>query len=204
VPDPLQGGAPIATAPCGAVAGVFARIDAQRGVWKAPAGADATLLGVMDLSTRVTETDSAQLNRLGINALRHFPTTGPMVWGSRTLYGADVLASMWKYIPVRRLGLSIEESILRGTQWTAAETNAEPLWAQLRLLVGDFLHRLFRAGAFAGRTARDAYFVQCDDNTTTQADVDAGLVNMDVGYAASKPAEFVILRIGQHARTPDP
>ncbi|MDQ1439574.1 MAG: uncharacterized protein QOK43_3203 [Acidimicrobiaceae bacterium] len=186
-------------APCGAVAGVIARTDSARGVWKAPAGLDATLRGVPDLSVRLSDQENGLLNPLGINCLRSLPPAGRVVWGARTAVGADVLASDWKYLPVRRLALYIEESLFRGTRWVVFEPNDEPLWGQIRLSVGSFMHELFRQGAFQGATPRDAYRVRCDADTTTQADRDLGVVNIEVGFAPLKPAEFVVIRLQQMA-----
>ncbi|NOZ51795.1 MAG: phage tail sheath family protein [Gammaproteobacteria bacterium] len=185
--------------PCGAIAGIFTRTDNTRGVWKAPAGIEATLRGVSDLSVNLTNEENGELNPLGLNCLRSFPIIGRVVWGSRTLKGADQLASEWKYIPVRRITLFIEESLYRGTQWVVFEPNDEPLWAQIRLNVGAFMHNLFRKGAFQGTSPRDAYFVKCDKDTTTQNDIDLGIVNIEVGFAPLKPAEFVIIKIQQIA-----
>lgn len=184
---------------CGAVAGIFARTDAQRGVWKAPAGLEATLVGVPELSVPLTDLENGELNPLGINCLRSMPAIGPVVWGARTLQGNDRLASEWKYIPIRRLALYIEESLYRGTQWVVFEPNDEPLWAQIRLNVGAFMHNLFRQGGFQGSTPREAYFVKCDKETTTQNDRNLGIVNIVVGFAPLKPAEFVIIKIQQIA-----
>lgn len=185
--------------PCGAVAGIFARTDSQRGVWKAPAGMEATLRGVVELTAKLTDDENGRLNPLGINCLRAFPIIGRTIWGSRTLKGADQLASEWKYVPVRRTALFIEESLFRGTQWVVFEPNDEPLWAQIRLNVGAFMHNLFRQGAFQGTTPREAYFVKCDKETTTQNDIDRGIVNIVVGFAPLKPAEFVIIKLQQIA-----
>jgi len=197
--DPLQENRLETFAPSGAIAGIHARTDAQRGVWKAPAGQDATLFGVRELSYRMTDGENGRLNPLAVNALRTFPVTGNVVWGARTMRGADRLASEWKYVPVRRLALFLEESLYRGTQWVIFEPNDEPLWAQIRLNVGAFMHNLFRQGAFQGSTPRDAYFVKCDAETTTQNDIDRGIVNLSVGFAPLKPAEFLIIRISQIA-----
>jgi uncharacterized protein len=186
-------------APCGAIAGVFARTDAQRGVWKAPAGLEATLNGVPALSASLTDRENGELNPLGVNCLRSFPGVGRVVWGSRTLQGADRLASEWKYIPVRRLTLFLEESLYRGTQWVVFEPNDEPLWSQIRLNIGAFMNNLFRQGAFQGKSPREAYFVKCDKETTTQNDIDLGIVNIIVGFAPLKPAEFVIIKFQQIA-----
>jgi hypothetical protein len=185
--------------PCGAVAGIFARTDTQRGVWKAPAGLAATLMGVPQLSVPLTDAENGELNPLGINCLRSMPAAGRVVWGSRTREGDDRLASEWKYIPVRRTALFIEESLYRGIQWVVFEPNDEPLWAQIRLNVGAFMNSLFRQGAFQGSTPREAYFVKCDKETTTQNDIDRGIVNIVVGFAPLKPAEFVVLKIQQIA-----
>jgi uncharacterized protein len=199
VANPLKNNLLEEYAPCGAVAGVFARTDSQRGVWKAPAGQEAGLTGVSELTYKLTDAENGQLNPLGINCLRVFPLIGPVVWGARTLEGADVLASEWKYVPIRRLALFIEESLFRGTQWVVFEPNDEPLWAQIRLNVGAFMHQLFRQGAFQGRSPREAYFVKCDAETTTQADRNLGIVNILVGFAPLKPAEFVVIKIQQIA-----
>ncbi len=186
-------------APCGAVAGVFARTDAQRGVWKAPAGLDATLSGVVGLSVPMTDPENGDLNPKGINCLRIRPAAGPVVWGSRTREGDDRRGSEYKYIPVRRMALFIEESLYRGTQWVVFEPNDEPLWSQIRLNVGAFMHGLFRQGAFQGATPAEAYFVKCNKETTTQTDINNGIVNIVVGFAPLKPAEFVVIQLQQIA-----
>jgi phage tail sheath protein FI len=185
--------------PCGAMAGIFARTDSTRGVWKAPAGTDAAIYGISGLQATLTDAENGQLNPLGINCLRLMTLYGPIVWGARTLRGADAMADEYKYIPVRRTALFIEESLYRGTQWVVFEPNDEPLWAQIRLNVGAFMHTLFRQGAFQGSTPSVAYFVKCDSETTTQTDRDSGIVNILVGFAPLKPAEFVIIKIQQMA-----
>jgi phage tail sheath protein FI len=197
--DPLKENRTEEFVPCGAAAGIFARTDAQRGVWKAPAGIDASLSGVRELSCKLTDGENGRLNPLGVNCLRTFPAYGNVLWGARTLAGADRLASEWKYIPIRRLALFIEESLYRGTQWVVFEPNDEPLWAQIRLNVGAFMQDLFRQGAFQGSSPREAYFVKCDRETTTQNDINRGVVNILVGFAPLKPAEFVIIKIQQMA-----
>jgi uncharacterized protein len=154
---------------------------------------------VPELSVPLTDPENGQLNPLGINCLRAMPAVGPVVWGARTLEGDDRLASEWKYIPVRRLTLYIEESLYRGTQWVVFEPNDEPLWAQIRLNVGAFMQNLFRQGAFQGTSPAEAYFVKCDKETTTQNDIDLGIVNILVGFAPLKPAEFVMIQIQQMA-----
>jgi phage tail sheath protein FI len=198
-PNPLRENQVETFAAAGAIAGVYARTDAQRGVWKAPAGLDATLDGVPQLAAPLTDAENGELNPLGLNCLRSFPGAGRVVWGARTLRGADSLADEYKYVPVRRTALYLEESLFRGLKWVVFEPNDEPLWAQIRLNVGAFLHNLFRQGAFQGTTPRDAYFVKCDKETTTQNDVDRGIVNVVVGFAPLKPAEFVVLKLQQIA-----
>ncbi|MEA2569396.1 MAG: uncharacterized protein QOI24_1397 [Acidobacteriota bacterium] len=185
--------------PCGAVAGVFARTDAQRGVWKAPAGIDAGISGIVGFSVTLTDPENGVLNKEAVNCLRTFPTYGNVVWGSRTFDGADAIGSEWKYVPVRRLALFIEESLFRGLKWVVFEPNDEPLWSQIRLNVGAFINNLFRQGAFQGASPKDAYFVKCDSSTTTQNDINLGIVNILVGFAPLKPAEFVILKLQQIA-----
>ena len=185
--------------PCGVIAGVMARTDSQRGVWKAPAGLDASLNGVAGLQLDMTDAENGLLNPLGINCLRTFPVHGRVVWGSRTMRGADAAADEYKYVPVRRLALFLEESLYRGTQWVVFEPNDEPLWAQIRLNLGAFMHNLFRQGAFQGTAPRDAYFVKCDKETTTQNDINLGIVNIVVGFAPLKPAEFVVIKLQQMA-----
>jgi phage tail sheath protein FI len=199
IPDPLNGFRLRATPPSGTIAGLYARIDGTRGVWKAPAGTEATLTNVQKLEYKLTDPENGVLNPLGINCLRNFPIYGPVCWGARTLNGADQMADDYKYIPVRRLALFIEESLYRGTQWVVFEPNDEPLWAQIRLNVGAFMHNLFRQGAFQGQTPQDAYFVKCDKQTTTQNDINLGIVNIIVGFAPLKPAEFVVIQIQQIA-----
>jgi uncharacterized protein len=198
-PNPLRDNQMEEFVPCGTVAGVFARTDSQRGVWKAPAGLDASLIGVPQLSYALTDGEIGELNPLGINCLRSMPAVGRVIWGSRTLQGDDRLASEWKYIPVRRTALFLEESLYRGSQWVVFEPNDEPLWAQIRLNIGAFMHNLFRQGAFQGKTPSEAYYVKCDKETTTQTDINLGIVNIVVGFAPLKPAEFVVIKIQQMA-----
>jgi phage tail sheath protein FI len=199
VADPLKGGQLSLFPPSGTVAGLYARTDSARGVWKAPAGTEATLVGVSGVEYPLTDLENGTLNPLGVNCLRVFPVYGAVAWGARTLRGADQMTSEYKYVPVRRLALFLEESLYRGTQWVVFEPNDEPLWAQIRLNVGAFLQNLFRQGAFQGKSPRDAYFVKCDKETTTQNDINLGIVNILVGFAPLKPAEFVILKIQQMA-----
>jgi phage tail sheath protein FI len=198
-PDPLRDNQVVSRPPCGAIAGVIARTDGGRGIWKAPAGLEAYINGAPKLSIPLTDFQIGQLNPGGINCLKTMPGAGRVVWGARTRRGDDRLASEWKYIPVRRLALYIEESLYRGTQWIVFEPNDEPLWAQIRLNVGSFMNDLFRKGAFFGSSPGDAYFVKCDKETTTQSDINLGIVNIMVGFAPLKPAEFVIIKLQQMA-----
>jgi len=199
IADPLNQFRPRDVAPSGTMAGLYARTDNDRGVWKAPAGIEATLRNVTELRYVLTDAENGTLNPLGINCLRTFPILGTVSWGARTLDGADVQTSEWKYLPVRRFALFLEESLYRGTKFAVFEPNDEPLWAQIRLNIGAFLQTLFRQGAFQGQSPREAYFVKCDKETTTQNDINLGIVNILVGFAPLKPAEFVIIKISQIA-----
>lgn len=199
IADPVKNGQVRAMPPSGTIAGLYARIDSARGIWKAPAGTEAALVGAQGIEYNLTDLENGTLNPLGVNCLRIFPVFGPIAWGARTLQGADQMTSEWKYVPVRRTALYIEESLYRGTKWVVFEPNDEPLWAQIRLNVGAFMQNLFRQGAFQGKTPREAYFVKCDKETTTQNDINLGIVNILVGFAPLKPAEFVILKIQQMA-----
>ncbi len=203
VRDPLQRNPLIPLPPSAAIAGLYARSDTNRGVWRAPSGPNATLRGVEQLEMALDESDLQLLNEAGVNALRSLPRTGVVVWGARTFHGTENAADEYKYVPVRRLALFIEESLYRGTQWAVFEPNDEPLWAELRLTVAAFLDNLFRQGAFQGVDGGDAYFVRCDRQTTTQADIDHGVVNVVVGFAPLRPAEFVVLTIRQRLSAVD-
>jgi phage tail sheath protein FI len=197
--DPLNDFTLRTFAPSGVVAGVYARTDGARGVWKAPAGVEATLTGVQGLIYKLTDDENGALNPLGLNCFRNFPIYGNVLWGARTLVGSDAEGSEWKYVPVRRMALFLEESLYRGTKWVVFEGNDESLWAQIRLNLGAFMQSLFIQGAFQGKTPREAYFVKCDSSTTTQDDINRGIVNILVGFAPLKPAEFVVIKIQQLA-----
>jgi phage tail sheath protein FI len=197
LPDPLNKYQLRTYAPCGVVAGVYATTDGSRGVWKAPAGTAATLNGVQSMVYKLSDPENGVLNPLGLNCFRNFPVYGSVLWGARTLVGADAMTNQWKYVPVRRTALYIEESLYRGTQWVVFEPNDEPLWASIRLNVGAFMQNMFLKGAFQGSTPTQAYFVKCDSETTTQDDIDNGVVNILVGFAPLKPAEFVVIQIEQ-------
>jgi phage tail sheath protein FI len=195
-PDSTSTGLP----PSGAVAGVMARTDAERGVWKAPAGLAAGIAGATGVTSPTSDAVSGALNPYGIDVLRSFPGAGLVVWGARTLAGSDVLGDPFKYVPVRRLTDYIEASLYLGTQFAVFEPNDLVLWGQLRLAVGGFMRGLFRQGAFqqsASQAESDSFFVTCDGTVNPQTEIDAGRVNIVVGFAPLKPAEFVVLTITQ-------
>jgi uncharacterized protein len=198
-PDPALSNLPNVYPPSGFVAGIYARTDGTRGVWKAPAGTEASLTGVNGVSVPLNDPENGVLNPTAVNCIRNFNVYGTVVWGARTLQGNDQIGSQWKYVPVRRTALFIEESLYRALKWVVFEPNDEPLWAEIRLNVGAFMQNLFRQGAFQGKTPSDAYFVKCDKESTTQNDINLGIVNIIVGFAPLKPAEFVIIMIQQMA-----
>lgn len=186
---------PISLPPSGFIAGLYARIDGSRGVWKAPAGTEASLNGVVGLEVELDDVKHGILNPTGVNVIRRFPTAGIVAFGARTISSDPE----WKYVPVRRTAIMLRVSIYYGIQWAVFEPNDEPLWSQLRLNIGSFMMTLFRQGAFQGSTPSQAFFVKCDAETTTQADIDLGIVNVLVGFAPLKPAEFVVVKISQKA-----
>lgn len=199
IPDPLDNFRLRSVGASGTIAGLYARTDNNRGVWKAPAGTEASLVNVPELTDILTDAENGVLNQIGVNCLRSKPVYGNISWGARTLVGADQMASESKYVPVRRFTLFLEESLFRGTQWVVFEPNDESLWAQIRLNIGAFMNNLFKQGAFQGTSPKEAYMVKCDASTTTQNDIDQGIVNIVVGFAPLKPAEFVIISIQQLA-----
>ncbi|MEI9850343.1 MAG: phage tail sheath C-terminal domain-containing protein [Sphingomonas sp.] len=174
----------------------------RRGVWQAPAGANASLAGVTDLPAKLNDKQSGTLNLLGINCLRDFPVLGCVVWGARTLRGAEAFADDYRYVPVRRLADHIETSLKRGLQWTMFEPNDAQLWAAVRQAAAPFLDDLYRMGAFFGTASSNAWFLHCDASTTTAADIENGVVNVIVGFAPERPAEFVVLQLQLSAATP--
>ncbi|MEI4234152.1 phage tail sheath subtilisin-like domain-containing protein [Roseovarius sp. D22-M7] len=185
--------------PAGAIAGLAARTDSRFGVWKAPAGIEATLRGVIGLSAPMSDVDNGRINPKALNALRIFPA-GVVSWGARTLVGFNSSGNIDdKYIPVRRTQLFIEESLSRGLKFAVFQPNGADLWAQIRLAAGSFMSGLFQQGAFAGTKESDAFFVVCDASTTTPTDINLGIVNVLVGFAPLKPAEFVVVQIQQIA-----
>jgi hypothetical protein len=184
---------PILAPPSGFVAGLYAKTDGQRGVWKAPAGTSVALGGGVGLAVNLTDAQQGNLNPLNINVIRQFAGSGIVLWGARTVTSDPA----WNYIPVRRMTIFLRVSIYRGIQWAVFEPNDEDLWSSLRLTIGSFMMTLFRQDAFQGATPAQAFFVKCDNETTTQADIDAGIVNVLVGFAPLKPAEFVVVKISQ-------
>ena len=191
---------PILVPPSGFVAGMYARIDATRGIWKAPAGTEANVGGAVGLLADTTDVEQDFLNPIGVNVIRQFPASGIVIWGARTL--ATRSNPEYRYIPVRRTAIFLEQSIYNGIQYAVFEPNDTGLWSSLRLNIGAFMLLQFRAGAFQGRTPADAFFVKVDETTTTQQDIDAGVVNIVVGFAPLKPAEFVVLKLTQKAGQP--
>ena len=187
----------LAEAGSGAIAGLYARTDAAKGVWTAPAGAQATLAGVTTLPTPLPQADIDQLGHSGLNVLRVLPAGGLVAWGARTLAGADGQDPEWKYVPVRRLALFVEQSLDPGLQWAVFQPSGPPLWALLRQACEAFLMGLFRDGALQGARPSDAFFVRCGPDTMTPADIAAGNLKVEIGIAPVRPAEFVIIRIGQ-------
>jgi phage tail sheath protein FI len=181
-PDPLQQARPQPYPPCGFVAGLYAATDASRGVWKAPAGIDASLTGESGLTTVLTDPQNGTLNIQAVNCLRNFPVYGDVIWGARTLRG--------NYL---------ESSLYEGTQWVVFEPNDERLWSQIRLNVGAFMQGLFLQGAFQGTTPQQAYFVKCDAENNPQSSINLGIVKILVGFAPLYPAEFVLIQIQQMA-----
>lgn len=195
-PDPLNPLTPRVIGSGGTAAGLIARIDGARGVWKAPAGTEARISGGNPVDV-MTDRQQGPLNTSGVNVIRTFPVYNSVIWGARTLDGADARPSEWRYVNVRRLALFIENSLQRGLQWVVFEPNDEPLWANVRMTVSAFMNQLHRQGAFQGASARDAYLVKCDSETTTQADINLGILNVYVGFAPVRPTEFIIVRIQQ-------
>jgi len=193
--DPLAGNRAAAFAPCGAIAGVIVRNDAERGVWKAPSGESAQLLGALDGAQRLDDAQQRQLNQQGLNCLRSLPGRGWVAWGARTLAGADELGSEWKYISVRRLALFIEQGLEEALAWAAFEPNGEALWARLRREAGGFMLALMRQGAFQGGKPEEAFFVHCGRESTSPAELVEGRIVLQLGFAPIRPAEFILLRL---------
>jgi len=198
VPNPFST-QPLAMGGSGTLAGIYALTDQNRGVWKAPAGITAPLAGVQQLSYVMNDQENGQINPLGVNALRTFPIYDNISWGSRTLASANQADIDWKYVPVRRLALYIEQSLIQGLQWVVFEPNDDRLWAQIRLSINSFLHPLYLQGAFVGATPQQAYQCVCDASTTTAEDMENGIVNILILFAPVRPAEFVVISLQQMA-----
>lgn len=181
----------------GTMAGVWARTDQQQGVWKAPAGTAAILHGVQSIEQTLTQPEMGQLTQLGINPIRQTSPSQVVAWGARTLSSNRE----WQYLSVRRLALFLESSIHQGLGWVVDEPNDEHLWAHIRQAIDVFLQSLFRKGAFQGQKVQEAYFVKCGPDTISSSDRTAGNVNIIIGFAPLKPAEFIILTIQQKAKS---
>lgn len=201
-PDPRDATAVMTLPNCGAVAGIWARTDIETGVWKAPAGVDATLNGISGLAVKLTDADSGILNPLGINSLRDFPMYGPVVWRARTLRGAEQWADSYKYVPTRRLALYIQSWLRTSTAWATFEPNDPVLWAQLTAQVSTFMNGLWTQGALFGSKPDDSYFVRCDASTTTPDDLAAGVTHVQIGFAPVRPAEFMLLTVAVRTAQP--
>ena len=198
--DPLTGNS-IELPPSGFVAGIYARTDVNRGVWKAPAGLETTVVNTTGVVERGRMTDMRQgtLNPLGVNCLRDFPAIGTVVFGARTLVTDNPAFEQWRYVPVRRMALFLEQTLYQNLGWVVFEPNDEPLWVAITSTINSFMLSLFHQGAFQGNTPSQAFQVKCDSSTTTQTDIDNGIVNIIVAFAPLKPAEFVIIKIAQLA-----
>jgi phage tail sheath protein FI len=199
VRDPLQPSATVLCGSSGAIAGLLARTDTQRGVHAFAVGTGAHVQGAVGLASSVGDKAAATLRRSGVNAIRQVPSHGIVVWGARTVGGGRERDEDWKYVPVRRTALYLEESIDRGIEWVDFEPNDEPTWRALRGTVATFLVQTFQEGAFAGEAPEEAFFVRCGSDTTTQSDIDNGVVVIEIGFAPFRPAEFVTFRI-RHKR----
>jgi phage tail sheath protein FI len=198
-PDPLMNGFVDTFAPSGMIAGIMARTDNASGVWTAPAGNDAGLIGANGVAVRMTEQECGYLNSNGVNSIRSFAATGPVLWGARTIRGSDQLEDDYKYLNVRRLTDYIEQTLMRQTRWAVFQNNDETLWDQLGMSIRGFMTDLWSQGALAGGSMADAFWVKVDSSTTTARDVDLGIVNVHIGFAPVRPAEFVILYLQQLA-----
>jgi hypothetical protein len=197
IPDPYSkvSGATRYAPPSGMLAGLFARTDNTRGVWKAPAGTEASMLGAVGLAAEVSDQDQDTLNPIGVNCIRQFAASGIVSWGARTL--GTLSNPEYRYVPVRRMANFLKVSLFRGTQWVVFEPNDEPLWTAIRFNLNAFMGSLYRAGAFQGSKPEEAFFVKCDKDNNTQATIDQGQVHIMVGFAPLKPAEFVIITLQQ-------
>jgi hypothetical protein len=194
IADPWNNFAPRSVPPSGAVAGVYASTDVAVGVWKAPAGLTATLNDVTGLAdVTMTDTVTSTLNAQGINCLRTFPGSGNVVWGARTLAGAT--NTSYRYVSTRRLADFIEQSLQQSLKWAVFAPNGPLLWSSLTVTTAAFMTALWKQGAVQGATATAAFNISCDATTTSAADIQAGIVNLNVAFAPIEPAEFIVLNI---------
>ena len=198
--DPTTGN-PLTIPPSGFVAGVIAREDTNRGVWKAPAGYEALVSNTSGVvpSGRMTDPRQGTLNPIGVNCLRTLPGIGTVVFGARTLVSANPAFQQYRYVPVRRMALFLEQSLVGSLGWVIFEPNDVPLWVSIKTTIDNFMLGLFNQGAFQGSTPSQAFQVSCDATTTTPDDQANGIVNIIVAFAPLKPAEFVIIKIAQLA-----
>jgi phage tail sheath protein FI len=198
--DPITS-QPMEQPPCGVVAGKYSAVDLRRGVWKAPAGIETSIGSITGVVARGRMANERQglLNPVGINCLRTFRDTGTVIFGARTLVAGNTAFEQWRYVPVRRMALFIEQSLVNSLGWAVFEPNDDPLWTALRTTINNFMLSLFNQQAFQGSTPSQAFKVVCDATTTTQTDIDSGRVNILVAFAPLKPAEFVVIRIAQLA-----
>jgi phage tail sheath protein FI len=189
--DPLGGGAARVSSPSGSVAGMIARTDLQRGVWTAPAGVGAQLVGVLGVTADIDDATAQLLAAAGVNSIRSIPHSGIVVLAAHTTSGVE----QWRYVQVRRLALYIESSLVSGLQWAVFEPNDQPLWIRMCSVVTAFLAGLWRQGAFQGSRADEAFMVECGRDVMTQADITEGRAVLLVGFAPTRPSEMVILRV---------
>ncbi|HIP12032.1 MAG TPA: phage tail sheath family protein [Arcobacter sp.] len=183
----------ISVAPSGFVAGIYGRVDTERGVHKAPANEVVRL--AQDLEYNLSDVEQETLNQKGVNCIRNFSDIGIRVWGARTTI--TVADPEWKYINVRRLFNMVEKSLQDGSKWAVFEPNDVFLWKKLKRNVTAFLNRIHKSGALVGHSADQAFFVRCDESTNPQENIDAGIVVIEIGIAPVKPAEFIVFRISQ-------
>ncbi len=191
VANPLGNGSGIYVPPCGHMAGIWSRNDDQRGVHKAPA--NEVVAGAIGLEYQTTHNEQSILNPVGINVIRTFPGRGIRVWGARTVSSDP----SWRYLNVRRLFNYVEKSLLQGTQWAVFEPNDRDLWERVKRDIGAFLMRTWRDGALFGNTAKEAFYVKCDEENNPPETRDVGQLIIEVGICPVKPAEFVIIRLSQ-------
>ncbi len=192
-----DGDAEVPTGCCGAMAGLMTSFDDAHGVWTPAAGLDAIVAGINGLEHQTTEDDASLFGSEGVDVLRTLPE-GIVCWGARTMAGHT--GSWWKFIPVRRMALFVEQSIEQSIGWVANENNDPLLWQGIQASVGSFLDDIWKRGALEGDTAEKAYFVQCDGETTTEEDIAMGKIHFHVGFAPLRPEEFMVLEFTHATR----